>query len=245
VFESKIIEPELQEQPSLKNSENSVGVNTESEAPVAEPLQPMEPEPLSSVPTVVTQSSVVTLPQVTHDEAEIRAESNLTLPNINSEVVPDSHDEKDKEIPAITNRDSESDIPPSSVPAQGAALTDAVQNQSPSAHVDSPPQSVKATRPDYSWLTRLLWERIDRTKRYADDALEHEWEGRVVMLVTIREDGRIDDVSVAESSGNRSLDREAAKLITQVSPLPLDRPLGANGVKVRVPISFGLKKEHR
>ena len=61
------------------------------------------------------------------------------------------------------------------------------------------------------------------------------------MVVTIGSDGRIDDVDVAESSGIRLLDREAANLIARVSPLELDRALGAARVKLRVPISFGLK----
>jgi TonB family protein len=87
----------------------------------------------------------------------------------------------------------------------------------------------------------LLWERINRVKNYSNDAVEHEWEGRVVIVVTIRSDGRIDDVSVAESSGNGSLDREAAVLIKRASPLELDRALGATRVRFRVPISFGLE----
>ncbi|WP_447599354.1 energy transducer TonB [Nitrospira sp. Nam80] len=101
--------------------------------------------------------------------------------------------------------------------------------------------SGKGAGPDYGWLKRLLWERINRVKNYSDDAVEYEWEGRVVMVVTIRSDGRIDDVSVAESSGNGSLDREAAVLIKRASPLELDRALGATRVRFRVPISFGLE----
>jgi TonB family protein len=101
--------------------------------------------------------------------------------------------------------------------------------------------SAKETGPDYGWLKRLLWERINRVKNYSDDAVEYEWEGRVVMVVTIRSDGRIDDVSVAETSGNGSLDREAAVLIKRASPLELDRALGATRVRFRVPIFFGLE----
>lgn len=99
----------------------------------------------------------------------------------------------------------------------------------------------KSAGPDYGWLKRLLWERINRIKHYSDEALMHEWEGRVVMVVTVRSDGRIEEVQVAESSGNRSLDREAENLITRASPLELDRALGAARVKLRVPISFGLE----
>jgi protein TonB len=99
----------------------------------------------------------------------------------------------------------------------------------------------KGTGPDYGWLKRLLWARINRIKQYSDEALHHEWEGRVVIVVTVRSDGRIDEVTVAESSGNRSLDREAAALVARASPLDLDRALGAARVKFRVPISFGLE----
>lgn len=100
--------------------------------------------------------------------------------------------------------------------------------------------SGKGTGPDYSWLKRLLWESINRVKHYSDDAVENEWEGRVVMAVTIRRDGRIEEVRVTESSGNSSLDREAQELVARASPLTLDRGLGAERVKFRVPISFGL-----
>jgi TonB family protein len=51
---------------------------------------------------------------------------------------------------------------------------------------------------------------INRIKSCSDDAVENKWESGVVMIVTIRSDGRIEDVRVAQSSGHASLDREAA-----------------------------------
>jgi TonB family protein len=123
-----------------------------------------------------------------------------------------------------------------------ATTSSEVRTQNPGAMASaSVSGSGKGTGPDYGWLKRLLWERINHIKSYSDDAVENEWEGRVVMVVTIRADGRIDEVSVAESSGNGSLDREAAELIKRTSPLELDRALGAARVKFRVPISFGLE----
>jgi len=241
VIESKVAETELQQMQSLKNPENTESLlNTEPAASVVE-----QEGRLSSVPSIITQSSMVPLSQVTQDEVEMRMESDHKLPNIESPRPPETHDEDDKEILATTNRDPDSEIHPSSVPAQSAGLADAAEHQAPIARADSQPTSTKPTAPDYSWLKRLLWERIDRVKRYSDDAFENEWEGRVVILLTVKEDGQIEDVRVAESSGNPSLDREATTLITQVSPVPLDRPLGAHRVKIRVPISFGLKRMHQ
>jgi len=115
------------------------------------------------------------------------------------------------------------------------------ENHTSNHGASSPSTSVKGTSVDYGWLKRLLWESINRVKRYSDDALDHEWEGRVIMVVTIRSDGHIQETRVARSSGNPSLDREAEELIVRASPLSLDRVLGADEVQLRVPISFGLE----
>lgn len=94
---------------------------------------------------------------------------------------------------------------------------------------------------DYGWLKQLLWQEIDRAKQYAEQAVANEWEGRVVLIVGVRTDGGIDDVAVMESSGNRALDRDASEMVRRVARLALDRPLGADRVRLRVPIKFGLE----
>ena len=135
-----------------------------------------------------------------------------------------------------------SHAPEVSPPTQmGTSIVPGGEKEGSVRNMASASPSGKGAGPDYGWLKRLLWERINRIKHYSDEAFDKEWEGRVVMVVTVRADGRIDDVNVAESSGNRSLDREAVNLIARVSPLELDRALGAERVKLRVPISFGLE----
>ena len=135
-----------------------------------------------------------------------------------------------------------SHAPEVSPPTQmGTSIVPGGEKEGSVRNMASASPSGKGAGPDYGWLKRLLWERINRIKHYSDEAFDKEWEGRVVMVVTVWADGRIDDVNVAESSGNRSLDREAANLIARVSPIELDRALGAARVKLRVPISFGLE----
>ena len=135
-----------------------------------------------------------------------------------------------------------SHAPEVSPPTQmGTSIVPGGEKEGSVRNMASASPSGKGAGPDYGWLKRLLWERINRIKHYSDEAFDKEWEGRVVMVVTVRADGRIDDVNVAESSGNRSLDREAVNLIARVSPIELDRALGAARVKLRVPISFGLE----
>lgn len=131
--------------------------------------------------------------------------------------------------------------PSASSPAMvGTADRDPAPIQGKDSETNRANRSSTGSTVDYAWLKRLLWQSIDRVKRYSHDALEQEWEGKVVMVVTIHSTGRIDNVRVARSSGNTSLDNEARDLIVRASPLSLERPLGAEEVQLRVPITFGL-----
>lgn len=201
-----------------------------------------EKAPVAGADTVQRQAAV-TGPDVTH-EASVQTRPSPVLKPVE---VPNRGDESLGGSTAGRQQ---------AVEGSGAAIIEAPRSMQPVSEAASigsreAPQDPTATTsisgtgkgsgPDYGWLKRLLWERINRVKSYSDDAIDNEWEGRVVMVVTIRSDGRIEEVSVAESSGNGSLDREAAALIARVSPLELDRALGAARVRFRVPISFGLE----
>jgi len=226
----------------------SVNRGTQQQASVnrAERQDIMISEAVNQVMTVSRHepSTVASQPDRVQGQAERATEPVLTATNSPSaeNVGSDPSGTARHESPTEAGENVVSTTPGSPHSTQ-AALTTAPKGESrvsdPSAGLAS--ASTTGSSPDYSWLKRLLWERIDRIKQYSDDALEHEWEGRVVMVVTIQSDGRIDDVDVVESSGNRSLDREAGNLIARVSPLELNRSLDAARVKLRVPISFGLK----
>jgi protein TonB len=66
-------------------------------------------------------------------------------------------------------------------------------------------------------------------------------EGKVILLVDVAESGTVNKVSVAETSGNESLDRSAVDAVKGWKFTPARK----NGVivsqVVRVPITFSLK----
>ncbi|MEP6932544.1 MAG: TonB family protein [Nitrospirota bacterium] len=239
----------LEVQPSLVNKSADILMSESLNNVMSIPRQE-----LSSIVSVQTervimpdssaQSTAASEPHTVQGHAERGSEPVLTSTNpfLAREVGSDSSGTARHASPTETGENVLSTILEGSQSTQ-ASITTASKEESrvPDRSAGSASASTKGSGPDYSWLKRLLWERIDRIKQYSDDALENEWEGRVIMVVTIRSDGRIDDVDVAESSGNRVLDREAAHLIAQVSPLELNRALDAAQVKLRVPISFGLK----
>lgn len=121
----------------------------------------------------------------------------------------------------------DSETPPASVPTVVASQ-------------GSPPVG-NPMRPDYGWLGQALRARIEEVKRYSVEARANAWEGRVVVAAAILADGRIVEIRVIESSGNRQLDEDAQAIMEQVSPLMLSRSIGSAKVTVKVPMIFGLQ----
>lgn len=93
----------------------------------------------------------------------------------------------------------------------------------------------------YGWLKDELREHIERVKYYPQQALDRKWEGRVIVRAVIWADGRLTDLSVVESSGYDTLDREALDLLQRLSPLALNHALGVPQIAIRLPINYGIK----
>lgn len=103
------------------------------------------------------------------------------------------------------------------------------------------PERGTATRSDYGWLAHTIRARIEEVKRYSVEARVNEWEGQVVISASILADGRIVDIRIVQSSGNRRLDEDATTMVGHASPLTLSQPIGLAKVTVKVPIIFGLQ----
>jgi len=100
---------------------------------------------------------------------------------------------------------------------------------------------VASSQAHYGWLKDELRAHIERVKHYPQQALDRKWEGRVIVRAVIWADGRLTDLSVVESSGYDTLDREALDLLQRLSPLALNHALGVPQIALRIPISYGIK----
>ena len=96
--------------------------------------------------------------------------------------------------------------------------------------------------PDYGWLVKALWARVEQLKRYPRLAQKHGWEGKVVLQAIIKENGFLQDVVVVESSGHAMLDHDAMETLKRASPFTLRQPLRQPEVIVQVPISYRLEQ---
>ena len=131
---------------------------------------------------------------------------------------------------------SQQDQVPNASEADGAEATTPADRAGGNPFVRS-----SAVRSDYGWLAHTIRARMEEVKRYSIEARVNEWEGKVVISASILADGRIVDIQVVESSGNRRLDEDAKTMVGYVSPLTLLQSIGLAKVTVKVPIIFGLQ----
>ncbi len=99
-----------------------------------------------------------------------------------------------------------------------------------------------ATKADYGWLAESLHRRIIELRHYPSTARLNGWEGKVVLKVSIRQDGQLKDVQVVKSSGHESLDQAAIEAVRRACPLHMKHELTAPMVVLHLPVSYSLNR---
>jgi protein TonB len=138
---------------------------------------------------------------------------------------------------------------PASVPDEPRAAPSAAEVASLSPSVigqdgDSgatAPQSSPNGRQDLAWLGDALRHRLQQSHKYSTVARLNGLEGRVVLRVTVRENGEL-LVALGHSSGHDVLDRDAVEAVQRLSPLPLHYPLGRAQQSLNLPITYTLDR---
>jgi protein TonB len=99
-----------------------------------------------------------------------------------------------------------------------------------------------ATKADYGWLAESLHRRLIELRHYPSTARLNGWEGKVVLKVSIRNDGQLKDVEVVKSSGHESLDQAAMEAVRRACPLQMKHELTAPMVVLHLPVSYSLNR---
>jgi len=103
------------------------------------------------------------------------------------------------------------------------------------------PSSAKADKPDFGWLTDSLRNKVKESQKYSTVARLNGLEGRVVLRITVKENGEL-LVAIAKSSGHDLLDQEALEQVKRLSPFPLSQPLGRAQQVLNLPITYSLNQ---
>jgi protein TonB len=100
----------------------------------------------------------------------------------------------------------------------------------------------KAAKANNSWVGESLHRRISELRHYPSTARLNGWEGKVVLKVSIRNDGHLNSVEVVKSSGYESLDQAAIEAVRRACPLHMKHELSSEMVVLTLPVSYSLNR---
>lgn len=100
----------------------------------------------------------------------------------------------------------------------------------------------KAAKANNSWVGESLHRRISELRHYPSTARLNGWEGKVVLKVSIRNDGHLNSVEVVKSSGHESLDQAAIEAVRRACPLHMKHELSSEMVVLTLPVSYSLNR---
>lgn len=140
----------------------------------------------------------------------------------------------------------ESISPPSDLPEApsfdeappSTAITVRTASASPPAPAAPVSGSEDKARDDF---ISLLASHLARHKQYPVEARRRHITGVVTVRFRIHADGRLDECSIVDSSGNRLLDAAALAMLRRAQPLPRIPPeLAMDSLSINLPVEFSL-----
>lgn len=139
-----------------------------------------------------------------------------------------------KPVEVVESDNSRSSVAPVTSDAAALKTTDRV-----AANLNSHSQAMLDA--EKQWQALVLGK-LNKYKRYPDDARRRNRTGIPVIIFDVDAQGYVIKSSLVKASGTRSLDREAEKVIFRAQPLPVPpSQMIRNGkVTVRMPIDFTL-----
>jgi periplasmic protein TonB len=146
--------------------------------------------------------------------------------------------------PAVTpSRDTAiaGGVPLETTPAVASMHPDIGSSTGPSPDLSPPVQEARRGKPDFSWLADSLRNKVKESQQYSTVARLNGMEGRVVLRITVNENGDL-AVAIAKSSGHERLDQDALEQVKRLSPLPLPQPLGRAQQVLNLPIIYSLNQ---
>lgn len=131
---------------------------------------------------------------------------------------------------------------PSKTSTGQTATPDAVETKSGTGKTESQPQALTSPQQQRELYLKeklhVISQIVQKNISYPPIARRMGWEGRVVLIIRLCEDGTLKEVRVAESSGYEILDRNAVETVRKVAHLFPKPPVE---VVVRLPVSYRLE----
>ena len=237
-----------------------------------EPQEIQKTEPLmqAAVPAEVVRETAAAVEQTVVEAAPVTAQTYQAQAVVSAPAVMETRPEPivTASAPVVQAAPASEPAPPSPAPAVEAVASvsePAPAPPSPAEPVAAAPAPAAAAQPDpatlqehqvvarvatprpatkadYGWLAESLHRRIIELRHYPSTARLNGWEGKVVLKVSIRQDGQLKDVEVVKSSGHESLDQAAMEAVRRACPLHMKHELTAPMVVLHLPVSYSLNR---
>lgn len=219
--------PPMRMEVQLSQLKSAEPVPAQPEVQPEEP-QPPQPERVPEKPKVEKKKPSPILTAKKSDEAPVMQET-FEVPEPEAEEEPVVEPAEPVETVAAE---------PSPEPPQEQVVAAAP----PMAAISSIDQPQEATESEaWDGYGQLLYDMVERNKKYPQKAIRRHLEGRVMVSARISM-GKLVDISLVDSSGHRVLDEQALEMVRKaVSVLPVRRGLDRKSFNVIVPIDFRLQ----
>jgi protein TonB len=201
----------------------------ETPAPVTEPVIQKREEPsiVATQPVVASRPEPVTSAEPSTPPIE---RAPIESPPVVADVAPPSEPVAAPPIPAEP------------APAVQEATTAPAQQEEHQVVARAVPPRPTPSKADFAWLAESLHRRIIELRHYPKTARLNGWEGKVVLRVTLKKDGHLQDVQVVNSSGYEALDEAAMEAVRRACPLHMKQEVATPTVVVQVPINYSLSR---
>ena len=230
-----------------------------------EPREMQKTAPLlqAASPAEVVRETAPAVEQTVVESTPVAAQTHEAQPVVSAATVTETRPAPvvTASAPVVQDAPAAEPAPPSPVPAVEAVSAPSA----PAEPVTAPPAPVVAAEPDpatlqehqvvarmatprpatkadYGWLAESLHRRIIELRHYPSTARLNGWEGKVVLKVSIRQDGQLKEVEVVKSSGHESLDQAAIEAVRRACPLHMKHELTAPMVVLHLPVSYSLNR---
>lgn len=221
-----------------------ISVPAETDSALQETAETAEPQPPAPAPTMArietasaAQDPPPALRHVTEEPAQsipASAEQSVSAlrtsdPPVQQTEPPAAATLQDQPAPPAVAAGSDT----SSVPS-----TEAVHAPSQTASVSAQTDPASATRADYGWLQRALFQRLEELKRSSRPSLDQSRPLKVLVKAVVSDEGALMEAQVVKSSGLDRIDQEAMALVQRAFPMQLDRTLDRRQIVIRIPIIY-------
>jgi len=251
VVEQPVVRPEPKIEPRTEVPE----VKVRPPEPVLRAPEPVVRQPAPDVPPVPRTEVIQATPKPEQKpEFTMPKPDPRPVPDVDSRPIPRAEVRPESPVPRAAPPQPAAVVEPQIVPVT-PPQRDVPPPAVPQAAVQPPPVAVPAApiappvaaadpvaeRTLSTSYEKSLSDLIKSKERYPDRARRQRWQGTVIIALSLSVEGKVKDISVAESSGRDILDDAALEMVRRASPLPR-APEGLRGKErsVRVPIAFKL-----